>query len=379
MSGSGSGIARISACVYGCLGSAKISSTVPISTIRPRYMIATRSQKNFARREVVRDVDVRQPEPRLEVDHQVEDLRPHAHVEHRDRLVGDQQIGADDDRPRDRGALLLAAGEIARVARRRTARRARGRPARASRGPSPASRRRRWSSLWICSGCASAVCERHPRVQRRVRVLEDHLQVPALRAQLALGQPGELLAAQLDAARRSGARARAARGRASSCRSRTRRPGRAPRPRAGRTRRRRRPSRSRRRGRSGASGTSRAARNGPRGRGPPSASLDATAARHASSATASASRSSGASSPAGMSSRLCSQHSERRAGPVATVGGHWLGADLHRVRAARVEAARRRRVARGPAARPGSSAAPSSRARSSSAAARASTGATAWS
>ena len=48
LSGSGSGIARISACVYGCLGSWKISSTVPISTIRPRYMIATRSQKNFA-------------------------------------------------------------------------------------------------------------------------------------------------------------------------------------------------------------------------------------------------------------------------------------------------------------------------------------------
>ena len=42
--------------------------------------------------------------------------------------------------------------------------------------------------------------QRHPRVQRRVRVLEDHLQVPALRAQLTLGQADELLAAQLHAA-----------------------------------------------------------------------------------------------------------------------------------------------------------------------------------
>ena len=44
--------------------------------------------------------------------------------------------------------------------------------------------------------------------------------------------------------------------------------------------------------------------------------------RHASSATASTSRSIGASIPAGMSSLWCSQHSDRRAGPVATVGGH---------------------------------------------------------
>src|SRR4051812_50032124 len=43
---------------------------------------------------------------------------------------------------------------------------------------------------------------------------------------------------------------------------------------------------------------------------------------HASSAAASASRSSGASRPAGMSSLACSQHSERRAGPGTTVGGH---------------------------------------------------------
>ena len=47
-SGSGSGIARSSAWVYGCFGSRKISSVSPTSTIRPRYMMATRSQKNFA-------------------------------------------------------------------------------------------------------------------------------------------------------------------------------------------------------------------------------------------------------------------------------------------------------------------------------------------
>ena len=152
MSGSGSGIARISACVYGCLGSLKICSTVPISTIRPRYMIATRSQKNLALRQVVGDVDVRQPEPVLEVDHQVEDLRPHAHVEHRDRLVGHDQVGADDDRPRDRRALLLAAGEVARQPVRELLDRRQVRPARAPRGPSPWSRRRPWSACGSAAG-----------------------------------------------------------------------------------------------------------------------------------------------------------------------------------------------------------------------------------
>ena len=47
-SGSGSGIALSSAFVYGWRGLAKISSVGPISTIRPRYMMAIRSQKNFA-------------------------------------------------------------------------------------------------------------------------------------------------------------------------------------------------------------------------------------------------------------------------------------------------------------------------------------------
>ena len=61
------------------------------------------------------DVDVGQAELVLELEHQLEDLRPHAHVEHRDRLVGDEHVGAEDDRPGEHGALLLPAGEVGRV------------------------------------------------------------------------------------------------------------------------------------------------------------------------------------------------------------------------------------------------------------------------
>ena len=66
-------------------------------------------------REVVRDVEVREVELALEVEHQLEDLRPHAHVEHRDGLVRDEQRGIEDDRPRDHRPLLLSPREVRRV------------------------------------------------------------------------------------------------------------------------------------------------------------------------------------------------------------------------------------------------------------------------
>ena len=180
--------------------------------------------------QVVRDVDVRQPEPVLEVDHEVEDLRPHAHVEHRDGLVGDHQVGAEDDRPRDRGALLLAAGEVARAAGARTARPAPGRPARASRGPWPASRRRPWSA---CGSAAGARARSRASCPGSARRAGPGRPSAGAGAWAAAGARAARRAPRRAASRcrRSGARARAARGRASSCPSPTRRPGRAPRPR----------------------------------------------------------------------------------------------------------------------------------------------------
>ena len=64
LSGSGSGIARISACVYGCLGSLKIcvdgADLDDPAEVHDRHAVA----EELRARQVVRDVDVRQPEPR---------------------------------------------------------------------------------------------------------------------------------------------------------------------------------------------------------------------------------------------------------------------------------------------------------------------------
>ena len=43
---------------------------------------------------------------------QLEDLRLHGDVEGGDRLVGDQHLGLEGERPRDADALALAAGEL---------------------------------------------------------------------------------------------------------------------------------------------------------------------------------------------------------------------------------------------------------------------------
>ena len=65
-------------------------------------------------REVVRDEEVREAEPALEVHQEVEDLRPHRDVERRHRLVADDQRRIGGERPRDRDALPLPAGELER-------------------------------------------------------------------------------------------------------------------------------------------------------------------------------------------------------------------------------------------------------------------------
>ena len=66
--------------------------------------------------EVVGDEDVREPEVLLEVLQQVQDLRLHRDVERRHRLVADDQLRVDRERPRDADPLALAAGELVREA-----------------------------------------------------------------------------------------------------------------------------------------------------------------------------------------------------------------------------------------------------------------------
>ncbi len=75
-------------------------------------------------RHVVRDEQVGEAQFRLEVEHQVHDLRLDRDVQRRDRLVGDDQPGVQGERPGDADALALAAGELVREAPGRLGRQA---------------------------------------------------------------------------------------------------------------------------------------------------------------------------------------------------------------------------------------------------------------
>ena len=91
--------------------------------------------------EVVGDEDQREAVARLHVLEQVEDLGLHRHVEGRDRLVADDQLRVEHERPGDRDALALAAGELVGPLVGGD-RRGRGRRRRAPRRPGPSARRR---------------------------------------------------------------------------------------------------------------------------------------------------------------------------------------------------------------------------------------------
>ena len=68
---------------------------------------------------VVRDVDERDADFLLQVDELELHLLAQLGVERGERLVEQQELRAVDQRARDRDALLLAAGELVRKARRR--------------------------------------------------------------------------------------------------------------------------------------------------------------------------------------------------------------------------------------------------------------------
>ena len=76
-----------------------------ISTMRPRYITATRVLMCSHHREVVGDEQVGEAELLLQVFEQVDDLRLDRDVERRDRLVADDQLR---DRPPARGRCRCA-------------------------------------------------------------------------------------------------------------------------------------------------------------------------------------------------------------------------------------------------------------------------------
>ena len=70
----------------------------------------------FHHGEVVRNEDIGQPEPVLQIAQQVQDLRTDRDIQRRYRLVADDEFGLDCERPGDGDALALTAGEFVAVA-----------------------------------------------------------------------------------------------------------------------------------------------------------------------------------------------------------------------------------------------------------------------
>ena len=146
--------------------------------------------------EVVRDEDVGQAELPLEVLEEIEDLRLHGDVERRDRLVAEDELRVHRERARDADPLPLAARELVREAIEVL-------------GVEADDLEELLDAPLALGGRPDAVelerlADDEPdplaRVERRVRVLEDHHHVPPQRPHLASRQPGDVAALVDDAA-----------------------------------------------------------------------------------------------------------------------------------------------------------------------------------
>ena len=115
-SGSGTGMADISASVYGCSGWR--NSVAPVGQLGDPAQVHHRDPVADVLDDahVVGDEQVGQPELALELLEQVEDLGLDRDVERGDRLVADDEVRLEHERAGDPDALALAAGELVRVA-----------------------------------------------------------------------------------------------------------------------------------------------------------------------------------------------------------------------------------------------------------------------
>ncbi len=178
--------------------------------------------------QVVRDEEDGQVVLLLQVLEQVEDLRLHRDVEGRDDLVAHQQLRLEHQGPGDADALALAARELAGPAVAVDV----GVDAR----PGRAWRSRVSTPLLLGADLPDVerlghdVDDPPARVERGDRVLEDHLHLRAQRAQVAAARASQLGVAEDDLARGRPSPPGRWPGRWSTCRSPTRRRGRASRP-----------------------------------------------------------------------------------------------------------------------------------------------------
>jgi hypothetical protein len=149
-------------------------------------------------RQVVRDEQVGEAQPVLEPLEEVDYLRLDRHVEGRDRLIGDDEVGVEGERPRHPDPLSLATRELVRVADRVVG----VEPDGGEQLPNPLPSLRLRADVVDVERLGDGVSRGHPRVERGVRVLEDHLEPTAQVLELPPVDGGDVRAVELDRARR---------------------------------------------------------------------------------------------------------------------------------------------------------------------------------
>jgi len=143
-------------------------------------------------RHVMRDEHQRDAQVLTQIPEELQDAEAHRHVDHRDGLVGDQNLRVDGQRARDYDSLSLATRECMRIFRQHRV------------GIEPDKRKQFLSpALGPCAGFAG-FARTHPqrvaedlrdragRVQCRIRILVDHLDLAEQRRPLAAGDARDI-------------------------------------------------------------------------------------------------------------------------------------------------------------------------------------------
>ena len=144
--------------------------------------------------QIMRDEQQGQPQLRLQILQQIDDLRLHRDVERRHRLVAHHQPWPQYQRPRDPHPLALAAGKLMRKPLRRPHRQP-DQPQHLRHLPP---RRRVGLRAMDQQRLHDDVFHRHARIERAVGVLENNLHPRPHRAQRPRVEPGDLLAVEMD-------------------------------------------------------------------------------------------------------------------------------------------------------------------------------------
>src|SRR6202166_329145 len=148
-------------------------------------------------RQVMGDEEISEPDLLLQVLQQIDDLGLDRYIQRRHRLIADDQFGFDRERPRDTDALALAAGEFVRMAADMIRLQADG-------------LEQIHDALFELlpglgqfvndHGFADDRADAHARIERRIGVLKDDLDIAAQDAQLIGRQRPDLLAFEIDLA-----------------------------------------------------------------------------------------------------------------------------------------------------------------------------------